>query len=175
MLPYFNKFCLVCFGVFLWHCLNGTPGTLQLLTGFFLLYSKKTFIAWMDKNKPCQTLYTEKQSSLKSNVLPCYTPWPYFHITNGSCPSSENTTAHRKMFFFFLSLTSNSPHLKRSFCLCFQVPLTIINGPELTKEMHQQILLFPLLGKSILRHILQSLKNSHFHQQVVYKRQKKCN
>lgn len=65
-----------------------------------------------------------------------------------------------KCFFLSLIPIKLSPP-KRSFSLCFQVPLAIINGPELTKEIHQQILLLPLLGKSILQHNLQSLSKTH--------------
>lgn len=105
----------------------------------------------------------KKQSSLK-NWKQCFAmlhTMALFSHSKWILPFFRRCNSTQKNVFFFLSLPLNCPHIKRSFCLCFQVPLAVIKGPELTKEMHQQILLFPLLGKPILHHVLQSLSKIH--------------
>lgn len=92
----------------------------------------------------------------------CYATLYGLIFTSQMDPALLKKIHHHTGKCFFLSLIpiKLSPP-KKCFSLCFQVPLTIINGPELTKEMHQQILLLPLLGKSILHHFLQSLSKTH--------------
>lgn len=125
-LPYFLKQFL----------LDGTAetGPLQHSSCWQGGYSflKRHSCAWVDKNKPRQTLYTCKQSSQKLEAHFGHISHYSLILTLQADPTVLQKTQQHTEKCFLLSFPA--PHLNPSFCSYFQISLSIINGSELTKR-----------------------------------------
>lgn len=103
-------------------------------------------------------------------ILPCLLCRPYFHITNGFCPSSEDKTAYRKTLSFFPSVPPNPPHLKNiifAHVSKYHSPLLMAQSYQSDASANTAV---PTTGKvHPPSRSAESIKNSHCHQQVVDK------